>query len=84
MDFLKNEFIIRMFVKVNPSALAINTYGLQFSGPDNLENLRKLAEQFQKQQPPTAGQPTQDDDDDEVPELVAGETFETVAEDSHT
>ncbi|XP_018834937.1 nascent polypeptide-associated complex subunit beta-like [Juglans microcarpa x Juglans regia] len=52
-------------------------------GPDNLENLRKLAEQFQKQQPPTSAQPTQDDDDDEVPELVAGETFETAAEDSH-
>ncbi|KAG2710022.1 hypothetical protein I3843_04G005900 [Carya illinoinensis] len=52
-------------------------------GPDNLENLRKIAEQFQKQQPPTAAQPTQEDDDDEVPELVAGETFETAAEDSH-
>lgn len=57
--------------------------GFQISGPDNLENLRKIAEQFQKQQPPTAAQPTQEDDDDEVPELVAGETFETAAEDSH-
>ncbi|KAK4602319.1 hypothetical protein RGQ29_011380 [Quercus rubra] len=53
-------------------------------GPDNLDNLRKLAEQFQKQQPPAGAQATQEEDDDEVPELVAGETFETAAEDSHT
>ncbi|KAJ0713809.1 putative nascent polypeptide-associated complex NAC domain, NAC A/B domain superfamily [Helianthus annuus] len=50
-------------------------------GPDNLDNLRKLAEQFQKQTPgegPTAT--TAQEDDDEVPELVAGETFEAAAE----
>ena len=56
----------------------------QFLGPDNLDNLRKLAEQFQKQQPPAGAQATQEEDDDEVPELVAGETFETAAEDGHT
>lgn len=57
--------------------------GLNFAGPDNLENLKKLAEQFQRQQ--TAGeQPKQEEDDDEVPELVPGETFETAAEDGHT
>ncbi|KAF3966212.1 hypothetical protein CMV_009667 [Castanea mollissima] len=53
-------------------------------GPDNLDHLRKLAEQFQKQQPPAGTQATQEEDDDEVPELVAGETFETAAEDGHT
>lgn len=50
-------------------------------GPDNLDNLRKLAEQFQKQ---GAGEDiaaaTALEDDDEVPELVAGETFEAAAE----
>uniref|UniRef100_A0A7N2KWM9 Nascent polypeptide-associated complex subunit beta n=1 Tax=Quercus lobata TaxID=97700 RepID=A0A7N2KWM9_QUELO len=60
------------------------TWKLTRSGPDNLDNLRKLAEQFQKQQPPAGAQATQEEDDDEVPELVAGETFETAAEDSHT
>lgn len=53
------------------------------AGPDNLDNLRKLAEQFQKQAPGAAtgsGATTQDDDDDEVPELVPGETFEAAAE----
>jgi len=52
-------------------------------GPDNLENLKKLAEQFQRQQPAGA-QPKQEEDDDEVPELVTGETFETAAEDGRT
>ncbi|KAK1303587.1 hypothetical protein QJS10_CPB11g02272 [Acorus calamus] len=46
-------------------------------GPDNLDNLRRLAEQFQKQVP-NAGA-AQEDDDDEVPELVPGETFEAAA-----
>ncbi|XP_044462777.1 basic transcription factor 3-like [Mangifera indica] len=51
-------------------------------GPDNLDNLRKLAEQFQKQAPAAgAGAANnQEEDDDEVPELVAGETFEAAAE----
>lgn len=48
-----------------------------------MENLKKLAEQFQRQQPAGA-QPKQEEDDDEVPELVTGETFETAAEDGHT
>ncbi|KAL3502282.1 hypothetical protein ACH5RR_036731 [Cinchona calisaya] len=59
-------------------------------GSDNLENLKKLAEQFQKQAPgagAAAGASAtiaQEEDDDEVPELVAGETFEAAAEEGHT
>ncbi|PIN26700.1 RNA polymerase II general transcription factor BTF3 [Handroanthus impetiginosus] len=60
-------------------------------GPDNLENLKKLAEQFQKQAPATSADgaagatASQDDaDDDEVPDLVPGETFEAAAEEGHT
>ncbi|KAL9266064.1 Basic transcription factor 3-like protein [Drosera capensis] len=54
-------------------------------GPDNLDNLRRLAEQFQKQGPPSAATDAAaaeapEDDDDIVPELVAGETFEAAAE----
>lgn len=51
-----------------------------------MDNLRKLAEQLQKQAPGTgegaaAGISTiQEDDDDDVPELVPGETFEAAAE----
>ncbi|KAL9252969.1 Basic transcription factor 3-like protein [Drosera capensis] len=60
-------------------------------GPDNLENLRKLAEQFGQQAPTKANtnasadvsKPQEEDDDDEVPELVEGETFEAVAEEGH-
>ncbi|KAK4285412.1 hypothetical protein QN277_002112 [Acacia crassicarpa] len=56
-------------------------------GPDNLENLKKLAEQFQKQAPEGAvagATAVQEEDDDEVPDLVAGETFETAAEEKTT
>ncbi|KAK8477267.1 hypothetical protein V6N13_106718 [Hibiscus sabdariffa] len=53
-------------------------------GPDNLDNLRKLAEQFQKQAPAagsgTGATTTQEEDDEEVPDLVPGETFEAAAE----
>ncbi|RDX60670.1 Basic transcription factor 3, partial [Mucuna pruriens] len=53
-------------------------------GPDNLENLKKLAEQFQKQAPEAGGGATtaQEEDEDEVPDLVPGETFETAAEET--
>ncbi|XP_008809948.1 basic transcription factor 3-like [Phoenix dactylifera] len=51
-------------------------------GPDNLDNLRRLAEQFQKQAPPAAGANIVDNDDDDVPELVAGETFEAAADET--
>ncbi|XP_073156439.1 nascent polypeptide-associated complex subunit beta-like [Henckelia pumila] len=56
-------------------------------GPDNLENLKKLAEQFQKQEPTASGASgVPDDDDDDVPDLVAGQTFEAAAEEggAHT
>ncbi|XP_019182247.1 PREDICTED: basic transcription factor 3-like isoform X2 [Ipomoea nil] len=56
-------------------------------GPDNLENLKKLAEQFQKQTTGTAdsadliaGANAPQEDDDEVPQLVDGETFEAAAD----
>ncbi|GAB2219725.1 hypothetical protein Droror1_Dr00007362 [Drosera rotundifolia] len=59
-------------------------------GPDNLENLRKLAEQFGQQAPTKTNtnanadvSKPQEEDDDEVPELVEGETFEAVAEEGH-
>ncbi|KAL0429993.1 UNVERIFIED_CONTAM: Nascent polypeptide-associated complex subunit beta [Sesamum radiatum] len=60
-------------------------------GPDNLENLKKLAEQFQKQAPAAgagaaAGSTIAPEsaDDDEVPDLVPGETFEAAAEEGNT
>ncbi|KAK1428908.1 hypothetical protein QVD17_17748 [Tagetes erecta] len=52
-------------------------------GPDNLDNLRKLAERFQKEAAGgaegAAATSAAQEDDDEVPELVAGETFEAAA-----
>ncbi|KAJ4774321.1 Nascent polypeptide-associated complex subunit beta [Rhynchospora pubera] len=53
-------------------------------GPDNLDNLRRIAEQFQKEAADKAGPADATaaggaEDDDEVPDLVPGETFEEVA-----
>jgi nascent polypeptide-associated complex subunit beta len=41
-----------------------------------LINLKKIAQQFQRQEPHTA-----EEDDDDVPDLVEGETFEEAAKD---
>ncbi|KAL5721493.1 hypothetical protein ACHQM5_005133 [Ranunculus cassubicifolius] len=49
-------------------------------GPDNMDNLKKLVEQFPMNAPAGAGAPREVDDDD-VPDLVPGETFEAAAED---
>ncbi|KAL8166935.1 hypothetical protein V2J09_008434 [Rumex salicifolius] len=43
-------------------------------GPDNLDNLKKLVKQLQEQAAGTNAK------DDEVPDLVPGETFEATAE----
>lgn len=47
-------------------------------GPDNLANLKKLAQQFQKKDGNNLGG-IAEEEDDEVPELVEGETFEEAA-----
>ncbi|KAL2117879.1 hypothetical protein VTJ04DRAFT_7539 [Mycothermus thermophilus] len=44
-------------------------------GPDSLASLRKLAESFQNMQ-----KPEKEADDDEIPDLVAGENFENKVE----
>ncbi|URE09831.1 transcription factor BTF3 [Musa troglodytarum] len=51
-------------------------------GPDNLENLKRLAEHLQKQVPSTGAAVKQEDDDDDVPELVPGQTFEAAADEN--
>ena len=51
-------------------------------GPDSLASLRKLAESYQNMQKEKGedGDKKDDDDDDDIPELVAGENFESKAE----
>jgi nascent polypeptide-associated complex subunit beta len=44
-------------------------------GPDSLASLRKLAESYQNMQKGEKG-----DDDDEIPDLVEGENFESKVE----
>jgi nascent polypeptide-associated complex subunit beta len=54
-------------------------------GPDSLASLRKLAESYQSMQKEKGegaeGKDDEDDDDeDDIPDLVAGENFETKAD----
>jgi hypothetical protein len=74
------------FLEMNNFELKVLSLFWWNSGPDNLDNLRRIAEQFQKEAAdkagsadgvPTAGSAVEDDD--EVPDLVPGETFEEVA-----
>ena len=48
-------------------------------GPDSLASLRKLAESYQSMQKKEGeeGEKKDDDDDDDIPDLVAGEDFES-------
>ncbi|KAI4113717.1 MAG: hypothetical protein LQ345_005365 [Seirophora villosa] len=48
-------------------------------GPDSLASLRKLAESYQSLQKKEGGEENKDDDDD-IPDLVAGENFESKVE----
>ncbi|KAL8870304.1 MAG: hypothetical protein Q9174_003627 [Haloplaca sp. 1 TL-2023] len=48
-------------------------------GPDSLASLRKLAESYQSLQKKEGGEEKGDDDDD-IPDLVAGENFESKVE----
>lgn len=54
-------------------------------GPDSLASLRKLAESYQSMQKKEAAEggdnnKKDDDDDDDIPDLVAGENFESKVE----
>ncbi|KAH9780928.1 Nascent polypeptide-associated complex subunit beta [Citrus sinensis] len=86
VNIFKDDVVIQFLNPKVQASIAANTWVVsgapQTKRPDNLDNLRKLAEQFQKQAPNagTGAPTTQEDDDDEVPELVAGETFEAAAE----
>ncbi|PHT74150.1 hypothetical protein T459_21427 [Capsicum annuum] len=60
-------------------------------GPNNLEDFKKFAKQFQKQASgaaagidAAAGAVAAQEDEDEVPELVAGETFKATTKEGHT
>jgi len=52
-------------------------------GPDSLASLRKLAESYQsmqKEKGEDGDKKDDDDDDDDIPDLVAGDNFESKAE----
>ncbi|XP_006650903.2 basic transcription factor 3-like [Oryza brachyantha] len=53
-------------------------------GPDNMEHLKRIAEEMQKQVAAAGAnaQAKEENDDDDVPELVPGENFEEVAQET--
>ncbi|CAA6658808.1 unnamed protein product [Spirodela intermedia] len=59
----------------------IRSGGVGRLGADNIDNLRRLAEQFSKQSPGAAAAAAAggEEEDDDVPDLVEGETFEAAA-----
>jgi nascent polypeptide-associated complex subunit beta len=48
-------------------------------GPDSLASLRKLAESYQNLQKAKGEEGKEGESDDEIPDLVEGETFESKA-----
>ncbi|TYH46057.1 hypothetical protein ES332_D11G309300v1 [Gossypium tomentosum] len=100
VNIFKDDAVIQFFNPKVQASIAANTWVVSGSPQtkklqdilpgiinqlDNLDNLRKLAEQFQKQAPAATGigtgvTTTQEDEDEEVPDLVPGETFEAAAE----
>ncbi|THU53712.1 hypothetical protein C4D60_Mb10t17350 [Musa balbisiana] len=86
VNIFKDDLVTQF---VNPkvqASIAANTWVVsgspQTKRPDNLENLKRLAEHLQKQAPGTGPAAKQDDDEDDVPELVPGETFEAAADEN--
>uniref|UniRef100_A0A453MI95 Nascent polypeptide-associated complex subunit beta n=6 Tax=Triticeae TaxID=147389 RepID=A0A453MI95_AEGTS len=51
-------------------------------GPDNMEHLKRIAEEMQKQVAAAGAIQPKEENDDDVPELVPGETFEEVAQET--
>ena len=49
-------------------------------GPDSLASLRKLAESYQNLQKKEGGGKKEDEDEDDIPDLVEGENFESKVE----
>uniref|UniRef100_A0A0D9VNG9 Nascent polypeptide-associated complex subunit beta n=1 Tax=Leersia perrieri TaxID=77586 RepID=A0A0D9VNG9_9ORYZ len=87
VNIFKDDVVIQFQNPKVQASIAANTWVVsgtpQTKSPDNLDNLRRLAEQFQKQVPGAeagASAGNAQDDDDDVPELVPGETFEEAAE----
>uniref|UniRef100_A0A0E0KLL3 Nascent polypeptide-associated complex subunit beta n=1 Tax=Oryza punctata TaxID=4537 RepID=A0A0E0KLL3_ORYPU len=87
VNIFKDDLVIQF---VNPkvqASIAANTWVVsgspQTKSPDNMEHLKRIAEEMQKQVA-AAGATAQakEENDDDVPELVPGENFEEVAQET--
>nr|CAD1839008.1 unnamed protein product [Ananas comosus var. bracteatus] len=100
VNIFKDDHVIQFLNPKVQASIAANTWAVSGSpqtkklqdllpglinqlGPDNLVHLRRIAEEFQNQAS-TAGAKINQEDEDDVPELVAGETFEAAANETRS
>ncbi|KAF3676762.1 hypothetical protein FXO37_05163 [Capsicum annuum] len=88
VNIFKEDDVIQF---INPKVQASIAANALVVGPNNLEDFKKFAKQFQKQASgaaagidAAAGAVAAQEDEDEVPELVAGETFKATTKEGHT
>ena len=69
---------LTLLINIIISQISVHSnFVLRTTGPDNLANLKKIAEQYQRRESIPEG----DEEEDDVPELVEGQTFEEAAKD---
>uniref|UniRef100_A0A0E0KLL2 Nascent polypeptide-associated complex subunit beta n=1 Tax=Oryza punctata TaxID=4537 RepID=A0A0E0KLL2_ORYPU len=99
VNIFKDDLVIQFVNPKVQASIAANTWVVSGSpqtkicpvtdsqilpvGPDNMEHLKRIAEEMQKQVA-AAGATAQakEENDDDVPELVPGENFEEVAQET--
>ncbi|XP_062213974.1 basic transcription factor 3-like [Phragmites australis] len=96
VNIFKDDLVIQFLNPKVQASIAANTWVVSGSpqtkklqdvlpqiinqlGPDNMEHLKRIAEEMQKQ---VAAAQAKEENDDDVPDLVPGETFEQVAQEA--
>ncbi|CAN6297032.1 unnamed protein product [Urochloa humidicola] len=87
VNIFKDDLVIQFLNPKVQASIAANTWVVsgapQTKSPDNMEHLKRIAEEMQKQVAAAgAAAQAKEDNDDDVPELVPGETFEEVAQEA--
>ncbi|KAI4979682.1 hypothetical protein ZWY2020_016435 [Hordeum vulgare] len=90
VNIFKDDLVIQFLNPKVQGSIAANTWVLQDVlpsiinqlGPDNMEHLKRIAEEMRKQVAATGAIQPKEENDDDVPELVPGETFEEVAQET--
>uniref|UniRef100_M8BZN7 Nascent polypeptide-associated complex subunit beta n=1 Tax=Aegilops tauschii TaxID=37682 RepID=M8BZN7_AEGTA len=86
VNIFKDDLVIQFLNPKVQASIAANTWVVsgtpQTKSPDNMEHLKRIAEEMQKQVAAAGAIQPKEENDDDVPELVPGETFEEVAQET--